>query len=376
MFSLPVDLISVSDLTYRIKELLEFEDDLQEIHIRGEVSNCTLHSSGHAYFTLKDEDSQISCVMFRGSMTAKTREILKQGASLVVRGSVTVYTQRGNYQLLVQDIQAFGMGNLYQQFLLLKEKLQYEGLFDEINKRPLPLFPKTIGIVTSPTGAVIRDIIQTIQRRYPCVNLILSPALVQGEQGAVSVINALHALSELPNIDLIIIARGGGSIEDLWCFNDESLARAVFACHIPVISAIGHETDFTILDFVADLRAATPTAAAEHAVPDQAELSNLLFQMRATLRTSIQYNLYNNMQQLDDMAEKIHMQRDHMFAQTRSELQILRATLEQFNPNTFLEKGFTLVLKEGRVIKSVQEVTSGDKLEIVLRDGKVQTRVE
>jgi exodeoxyribonuclease VII large subunit len=208
------------------------------------------------------------------------------------------------------------------------------------------------------------------------VNLILSPALVQGEQGAVSVINALHALSELPNIDLIIIARGGGSIEDLWCFNDESLARAVFACHIPVISAIGHETDFTIIDFVADLRAATPTAAAEHAVPDQAELSNLLFQMRATLRTSIQYNLYNNMQQLDDMAEKIHMQRDHMFAQTRSELQILRATLEQFNPNTFLEKGFTLVLKEGRVIKSVQEVTSGDKLEIVLRDGKVQTRVE
>ena len=172
MFSLPGDLLSVSDLTYRIKEILEYEDDLQEIHIQGEVSNCTLHSSGHAYFTLKDEESQISCVMFRGSMTGRTKEILKQGAKLVVRGSVTVYAQRGNYQLLVQEVQAFGLGNLYQQFLLLKDKLQYEGLFDEVNKKALPLFPRTIGIITSPTGAEIKDNMQTIQRRYPGVNLV------------------------------------------------------------------------------------------------------------------------------------------------------------------------------------------------------------
>lgn len=376
MYSLPNDLLTVNELTFRIKEILEYEDDLQEIYIQGEVSNCTLHSSGHAYFTLKDEEAQISCVMFRGSITSKTREVLKQGAKLIVKGSVTVYTQRGNYQLLVHEVQAFGLGNLYQQFLLLKDKLQQEGLFDEGNKRPLPLFPATIGIITSPTGAVIKDIIQTIRRRYPCTSLILSPALVQGEQAPTSVIQALHILVALPSVELIIIARGGGSMEDLWSFNDESLARAVFACRIPVISAIGHETDFTILDFVADFRAATPTAAAEHAVPDQEEILNLLYQMRMSIRTGVQYSLYHHMQLLDDIAEKIMMQRNYLFAQTKSELQLLLATLEQYNPKVFLDRGFSLVLKKGKIVKSAQEVTSGDGLEIVLKDGRVNIIVE
>jgi exodeoxyribonuclease VII large subunit len=376
MFYPPVDLLTVSDLTYRIKEILEYEPELQEISLQGEVSNCTLHSSGHAYFTLKDEFSQISCVMFRGSMSAKAKEVLKHGAKIVAKGSVTVYPQRGNYQMLVQEVQAYGLGNLYQQFLMLKDKLQYEGLFDESHKKELPPYPTTIGIVTSPTGAVIKDILNTIGRRYPCVNLVISPAIVQGEQGAASVINALHLLCEQPGIDLIIIARGGGSIEDLWCFNDETLAKSVYNCPIPVISAIGHETDFTILDFVADLRAATPTAAAEHAVPDKAELSNYLLQMRATIRTAIQYNLYNRAQQLDDMAEKTSMQWNHLLAQKKSELALLAATLQQYNPKAYLDRGFSLALKDGKIITSAGEVAAGDKLEIVLKDGTIRTVVE
>jgi exodeoxyribonuclease VII large subunit len=314
--------------------------------------------------------------MFRGSITPKNRELLKHGAKLIVTGSVTVYAQRGNYQLLVQEVYSSGIGDLYQQFLLLKDKLQTEGLFDESYKKALPVFPLTIGVITSPTGAVIKDILQTIRRRYPCVNLHVAPAIVQGEQAPASVIGALHALCTQTEADLIIIARGGGSIEDLWCFNNEALARAVFACQIPVISAIGHETDFTILDFVADLRAATPTAAAEHAVPDQAEMAALLFQMKAGIRTAVRYSLYHHMQILDDMAEKIHMQRRYIFAQTRSELDLLQATLEQHNPKAFLDKGFSLVLKNGKVVKSVQDVKSGDPLQILLKDGQVNVITE
>jgi exodeoxyribonuclease VII large subunit len=309
-------------------------------------------------------------------MSGKAKEVLKHGAKIVAKGSVTVYPQRGNYQMLVQEVQAYGLGNLYQQFLMLKDKLQYEGLFDDSHKKELPPYPTTIGIVTSPTGAVIKDILNTIGRRYPCVNLVISPAIVQGEQGAASVINALHLLCEQPGIDLIIIARGGGSIEDLWCFNDETLAKAVYNCAIPVISAIGHETDFTILDFVADLRAATPTAAAEHAVPDKAELSNYLLQMRATIRTAIQYNLYNRAQQLDDMAEKTSMQWNHLLAQKKSELALLAATLQQYNPKAYLDRGFSLALKDGKIITSAGEVAAGDKLEIILKDGTIRTVVE
>jgi exodeoxyribonuclease VII large subunit len=376
MFSPSIDLLTVSDLTYRIKEILEYEPELQEVSLLGEVSNCTLHSSGHAYFTLKDEFSQISCVMFRGSITGKTKEILKHGAKIVIKANVTVYPQRGNYQLLVQEVQAYGLGDLYQQFLMLKEKLQAEGLFEESLKKELPLYPGTIGVITSPTGAVIKDILHTIGRRYPCVNLVISPAIVQGEQGAASVIAALQLLCKQPSIDLIIIARGGGSIEDLWCFNDESLAKAVFDCPIPVISAIGHETDFTILDFVADLRAATPTAAAEHAVPDKAELLNYLLQMRASIRTAVQYNLYNRAQQLDDMAEKTSMQWNYLLAQKKSELAVLAATLQQYNPRSYLDRGFSLALKKGKIVKSIEEVSTGDILEIVLKDGTVKTVVE
>lgn len=376
MFNLFPDLLSVSDLTYQIKEILENEYALQEVRVQGEVSNLTIHSSGHAYFTLKDEEAQISCVLFRGNMTAEARNVLKHGAKLIVQGGVTVYAQRGNYQLLVYSVQAYGLGDLFQEFLFLKEKLQNEGLFDPVHKKELPLFPCHIGVVTSPTGAVIQDITQTLKRRYPCVNVVLSPAVVQGIQGATSVMSALHRLLRLSHIELIIIARGGGSMEDLWCFNSEELARAVFACPVPVISAIGHETDFTILDFVADIRAATPTAAAESAVPDRRELQALLQQMRAGIRTTIQYNLYSKMQMLDDISEKLRLQRQYLLQTKRNELQLLQANLQSYNPYTFLEKGYSLVLKDGKTVTSAQGLTSQDKIEIVMKDGRVRSTVD
>jgi exodeoxyribonuclease VII large subunit len=375
MFDLPADLLTVSDLTYRIKEILEYDEGLQDIYVQGEVSNCTIHSSGHAYFTLKDEDAQLSCVMFKKYLTSKGKEILKQGARLMVRGCVTVYPQRGNYQLMVEEIKSAGVGNLYLEFLRLKEKLSQEGLFDVNHKKALPAFPKTIGIVTSPTGAVIQDILQTLERRFPCVEVMLAPALVQGDGGAVSVMIALKRLMYTPGIDVIIIARGGGSIEDLWCFNDELLARDVFACPIPVISAIGHETDFTILDFVADMRASTPTAAAEMVAPDRFELLSLLNGVHSQLRTFVQYQLNNKAQVLDDLEGRLEMQKNYLFESKKSEISLLQANLQQFNPQAFLERGFTLTLKDGKVIKSAKQVSSGDVIETVLKDTRIQSIV-
>lgn len=372
----PINLLTVSDLTYRIKEVLEMEDELQEIAVQGEVSNCTIHGSGHAYFTLKDEQAQVSCVMFRMYVDSQAKAALKQGAKLVVQGNVTVYVQRGNYQLLVREIRAAGTGDLYQQFLWLKEKLQAEGLFDESHKRTLPVFPRTIGVVTSPTGAVIQDITRTLTRRFPCVNLVLSPSLVQGEGAPQSVIRALSRLAGHPDVEVIIIARGGGSIEDLWCFNDERVARAVFACQVPVVSAIGHETDFTILDFIADVRAATPTAAAAYVVPDKDELTAMLRQMRVGIRTGIQYKLYADQQLLDDWSEQLHLRRKYLFKDKHSEVAVLQAQLREHNPQACLEKGYGLVLKNGQPVTSATDVAPGDPLEVVLRDGRIRTRVE
>jgi exodeoxyribonuclease VII large subunit len=376
MFNPAPDLLTVSDITYRIKELLEYEPELQDIQIQGEVSNLTFHSSGHAYFTLKDEGAQLSCVLFRGHMNGQTRNVLKHGAKVILQGGISVYAQRGNYQLLVTGVKAYGLGDLYQQFIRLKEKLEHEGLFEAARKRSLPPFPRTIGVVTSPTGAVIQDILQTLARRYPCVNVVLAPAIVQGEQGAASVIRALHRLQKLSAVDVVIIARGGGSMEDLWCFNDEQLARVVYAYPLPVISAIGHETDFTILDFVADRRAATPTAAAENVVPDRRELLTLIQQMQAGIRTGVQYNLYNKMQLLDDLTGRLRLQRSHLFRNQRSELDLLRANLQQYNPRTFLEKGFSLVLKAGQTVTSAAQLKGGDKVEIIMNDGRLRSTID
>ena len=370
------DVIAVSDLTYVIKAILEDEPALQDVLVEGEVSNLTLHSSGHAYFTLKDEASQVSCVMFRGQITPRNRPLLKAGAKLVVEASVTVYAGRGQYQLQVSGIRAVGIGDLFQQFQLLKEKLQREGLFDGELKKPLPVFPQRIGIVTSPTGAVIQDMVRVFERRFPCVEIVLSPTLVQGDAAAASIVKALQRLVDEPDMDVIIIARGGGSAENLWAFNDESLARAVFACPVPVISAIGHETDFTILDFVADVRAATPTAAAELATPDRDELLSVLDGTKAYFLELLQNQIREHEQFLDDYSERLAWHATSIFQNRQTSLDLLEARLQALDPRAFLERGFSITLKDGRKIVSSAELKPGDLIETVLKDGRVQSLVQ
>jgi exodeoxyribonuclease VII large subunit len=375
VFNVPTDLLTVSDLTYRIKEVLEYEPELQDVTVQGEISNCTVHGSGHAYFTLKDEDAQLSCVMFRRYAESCSRSIFKHGTRVVAQGSVTVYPQRGNYQLLVTGLRADGEGDLYQEFLRRKEKLLADGLFDPLHKKPLPPYPRTIGVITSPTGAVIQDILRTLQRRFPCAEVVLAPSLVQGEAAAASVVLALEGLVRRGGVDLVIIARGGGSAEDLWCFNDETLARAVFACPLPVVSAIGHETDFTILDFVADVRAATPTAAAELAAPDRLDLLGALAGTRQGMLTHIKYRLYNGLQQLDDLGDRINWQKKLLIERQKNQLDLLAATLRQHDPRLFLEKGFTMTLRNGKAVRSAADARPGDVLETILADGRIRSVV-
>ncbi len=375
MFNVPTDLLTVSDLTYRIKEVLEYEPELQDVTVRGEISNCTLHASGHAYFTLKDEDAQLSCVMFRRYAETCSRTIFKHGTRVVAEGSVTVYPQRGNYQLLVTGLRADGEGDLYREFLRRKEMLLAEGLFDAAGKKPLPPYPRTVGVITSPTGAVIQDILRTLQRRFPCAQVLLAPSLVQGDAAPASVMGALEGLVRRGGVDLVIIARGGGSAEDLWCFNDESLARAVHACPLPVVSAIGHETDFTILDFVADVRAATPTAAAELVAPDRADLLAALAGTRQGMLTHLKYRLYNGLQQLDDLGDRINWQKKLLIERQKNQLDLLAATLRQHDPRLFLEKGFSMTLRNGKVVRSAADARPGDVLETILADGRIRSVV-
>ncbi|QQE72890.1 exodeoxyribonuclease VII large subunit [Brevibacillus composti] len=263
-------IFSVSDLNRCIKQVLEQEPRMQDLWVRGEISNYTHHSSGHMYFTLKDSQSRIKVVMFAG-YNRFLRFLPKDGTKVIVRGSISAYERDGAYQLYAREMQPDGIGSLYLAFEQLKAKLAAEGLFAPERKRPLPQFPKRVGVVTSPTGAAIRDICTTIRRRYPQAEIVLSPAVVQGTEAPASIVSAIRILNSQPDIDVMIVGRGGGSIEELWAFNEEQVARAIAASPIPVISAVGHETDVTIADFVADVRAATPTAAAELAVPHYLE---------------------------------------------------------------------------------------------------------
>ncbi|GGG56843.1 exodeoxyribonuclease VII large subunit [Paenibacillus radicis (ex Gao et al. 2016)] len=263
---------------YTIKEInryigmkLESDSLLGDVWLRGEISNFTHHSSGHMYFTLKDKDSRLKCIMF-ASHNQRLPFIPREGTKVMARGNVAVYERDGNYQFYVTAMQPDGIGSLYLAYEQLKKKLETEGLFAESRKRPIPRFPKAIGVITSPTGAAVRDIVITLQRRHPSVPVYIMPVLVQGNQAAPSIVKAIESLNRFGEVDVLIVGRGGGSLEELWAFNEESVARSIAASAIPVISAVGHETDFTISDFVADLRAATPTAAAELAVPHAAEL--------------------------------------------------------------------------------------------------------
>lgn len=277
-------ILTVSEVTLLIKNLLEQNPTLRQVSVSGEVSNLTYHSSGHVYFSIKDNGAQISCTLFK--QVASFAPKLKDGDKVVATGQVSVYPPHGKYSLNVSSIQKSGLGALYQQFLELKEKLQKEGLFDVVHKKPIPRIPQKIVIITSPTGAAIHDMLNTLQKKYPPVKVILIPAAVQGVTGADAIVAALQK-SEALTPDVILLGRGGGSIEDLWNFNEEKVARAMFACSIPIITGIGHESDTTIADYVADHRAATPTAAAEKAVPDKAMILNYLKEQDAQIRQAL-----------------------------------------------------------------------------------------
>ncbi|MDF9411886.1 exodeoxyribonuclease VII large subunit [Brevibacillus laterosporus] len=285
----PAEVMSVAELNRYVKRMMEGDLRLADVWVRGEISNFTHHHSGHMYFTLKDKDSRLKIVMF-ASYNRFLTFIPKNGTKAIVRGSISVFERDGAYQLYARELQPDGIGALFLAFEQLKEKLQQEGLFASERKRALPRFPKTIGVVTSPTGAAIRDIITTIKRRYPQAKIMLAPAIVQGVEAPASIIRAIRHINQY-QVDVMIVGRGGGSIEELWAFNDEAVARAIVASQIPIISAVGHETDYTIADFVADIRAATPTAAAELAVPHYLEWLERIKQLDHRLARALQTQL-------------------------------------------------------------------------------------
>jgi exodeoxyribonuclease VII large subunit len=345
---------AIKDLTRYIKLKLEGDDQLQDVWVRGEISNFTRHSSGHLYFTLKDKDSRVKCIMF-ASQAQRLPFIPKEGARVIAQGSISVYERDGQYQYYVRHMQPDGIGSLYLAFEQLKKKLEEEGLFAQEVKKPIPQFPRAIGVITSPTGAAIRDIIITLQRRHPSVPVLVFPVLVQGTQAAPSIARAIQIMNERMEVDVLIVGRGGGSLEELWAFNEESVARSIFASRIPIISAVGHETDFTIADFVADLRAATPTAAAELAVPHHLELKQQLYFYSQRLHQAL-YNqltvkreqltrlqraqvlrepkrqLLGPTERLDRLTERLHHKIRERVSRSQESLLRLDRKLHEFNP--------------------------------------------
>ncbi|AWC33761.1 MULTISPECIES: exodeoxyribonuclease VII large subunit [Bacillus cereus group] len=292
--------LTVTALTRYIKTKIEYDPHLQSVWLKGEISNFKYHSRGHMYFTLKDENARIAAVMFAGhNRNIKFRP--EDGMKVLVKGKISVYEASGSYQIYVHDMQPDGVGNLHLAYEQLKVRLEEEGLFSRVYKQPIPAYAKTIGVITSPTGAAIRDIITTIKRRYPIGNVIVFPVLVQGEFAAPSIVQAIQTANEMNDIDVLIVGRGGGSIEELWAFNEEIVARAIFASKIPIISAVGHETDFTIADFVADLRAPTPTAAAELAVPNILEMQEKVLQRTLRLQRAMREIVHKRQERLQTL---------------------------------------------------------------------------
>ncbi|MFO7172629.1 MAG: exodeoxyribonuclease VII large subunit [Bacillota bacterium] len=391
--------LSVRALTLYIKEQLESDALLEDLWVRGEISNWKRHTSGHCYFTLKDEYAQIRCVMFRSQAMRLPFEP-EHGMEVIARGRIGVYERDGLYQLYVQEMEPAGRGALHLAFEQLKAKLQAEGLFDPARKRPLPRLPRIVGLVTSPTGAAIRDLITVARRRFPNVNLLLAPALVQGEEAPRSLIAALQALSRVPGVDVIIIGRGGGSMEELWAFNDEGLARAIAACPVPVVSAVGHETDFTIADFVADLRAPTPSAAAELVVPAKSELRAQIRSAEERLVAAVRLHLrrqrarleawasrpvlrrpldrvLQGRQRLDELSRRLVAAAGARVERGRSRLAELAGRLDALSPLGVLARGYAIVQDEaGRLVRAAADLAPGDRIRVRLHRGRVDARVE
>lgn len=390
---------TVSQLNSRIANLIASDRELQMIFIEGELSNVNINAkSGHLYFSLKDKDSVIRAVMFSWSVrNLKFRP--EAGMKVIMRAQVTVYEPGGQYQLRVEDMQPDGVGVLAMQLEQLKHKLEKEGLFAPEHKKPIPAFPKTVGIITSPTGAALRDIMDIIGRRYPCVNLVLAPVLVQGEEAPAQLIRAVNLFSEHQAADVIIIGRGGGSMEDLWAFNDEGLARAIYHCDVPVISAVGHETDITLCDFVSDLRAPTPSAAAELAVPNRFDLlenvQNMLRQSIGTINKQLDFcqkdtvklgqlvtahspldTVNRNRELVDSFAVRASSAANHGMDSVSARSKELFTKVEALNPVAVLNRGFAYITHDKNNVSSVYDVKSGDSIDIRLKDGSFSAKVE
>jgi len=365
---------TVSSLTGEIAAALE--PHFSRIFVDGEISGWRVYPSGHAYFTLKDAGAQISAVMFKSSFErCRVKEALKDGAKVLLCGKVSVYGPRGNYQLVVMAAKLEGEGDLMQRYLELKARLEAEGLFDALRKRPLPSLPRRIGIVTSEAGAVIHDMCTVLTRRFPNLEITLHPSLVQGAEAPRTLIAGIEYFNRMKP-DLVIIARGGGSFEDLFCFNDESLVRAVAACTVPIISAVGHETDFTLCDFAADVRAGTPSIAAEIAVPVKAELVARLAACNERLATALRAKGEWFAQRLDHLSDSLAGALSRLQLRSESRFAQLKTKLDMLSPYGVLDRGYALVTDaDGAVVRDVVSVKAGDVLNIRLAKGDVGVRV-
>lgn len=392
------DALSVTEVNRYIKMLINSDDILSSVAVRGEISNLKRHSSGHLYFTLKDESGEIAAVSFRAD-ASRLSFPPRDGMRVVAFGSIDVYERSGKYQLYVRTMIADGVGAMAEAYERLKRKLTAEGLFDKERKRPLPRFPECVGVITAPTGAAIRDIINVTGRRFPQAKLLIYPSLVQGADAPGSLLEGLEILNAYGECDVIIIGRGGGSAEDLWAFNDEALVRAVAASKTPVISAVGHETDFTLCDFAADMRAPTPSAAAEIAVPDKEELKSRLgnasdriygsvknaldrrrrlteMYEKAVAARSPQEKLARIRERIDFLGKSLNVTVDGKIGALRSEYSALVSGLEALSPLAVLGRGYGIVMDgKGRTVADAEKLTEGQRVEILMRDGKATAEI-
>lgn len=391
---------TVTALNAYLRELLETDEVLQDLWVRGEISNFSQPRSGHLYFTLKDSESAMRCVMWKPS-AMRLRFTPTDGMLVEAHGAMSIYPAQGQVQLYVDALRPAGEGALYQEFLRLRAQLEAEGLFDPSHKRPLPRLPKHIGVVTSATGAALHDILQTLNRRLPTLRVTVAPTSVQGVEAPAGIIAALKRLNSLPDLDLIILARGGGSIEDLWAFNDEGVARAIFASRYPVISGVGHETDFTIADFVADLRAPTPTGAAELATPitkeelraalqgAEAELTELINRQLEDLKQALQLaqselrrssprlRILNNIQRLDELQGRLERAIQQQLQRKQNKLANASDRLASLNPQAVLKRGYAIITDQatGQIISHTRQAVPWQPVWLQVQDGSIPAQI-
>ncbi|MDF1646308.1 MAG: exodeoxyribonuclease VII large subunit [Legionellaceae bacterium] len=389
-----LETLTVTQLNRHVRRWLE--EDIGSISVQGEISNLSRPSSGHAYFSLKDSSAQLRCVFFKGRHRQNTNTILQNGQALILKGTLSVYEARGDYQLIVDSLEAAGAGNLFQQFEALKLKLKALGLFEAHRKKTWPQYPNTIGLITSPTGAAIRDMQSTLRRRFPMSTVHLYPTEVQGEQAAPQIIQAIQRANLDKTCDVLLLARGGGSLEDLWAFNDEALAHAIADSDIPIISGVGHETDFTIADFVADLRTATPTAASEAVTPDQHQLAEHCHRLNLRLNAAItrvltqqakrlstlsnrlkspQHILQSHYQTLDYLTRHMQTHINNQLTQKQHTLKQLANTLNALSPLATLNRGYAIASTNNHVIKQPLDAPIGSDVQLKLSKGKITCKV-